>query len=84
MLKIKISTNQKYLFESVNVGDLFEYNNSYYIKTETTNFPGSCIIQANAVNIQNGELVRFLPNNQVYLLDAEMVITRRDMSSYEE
>ena len=44
MLKIKMSTNQKYPFKSVNIGDLFEYNNDCYMKIETTNYSEDCSI----------------------------------------
>lgn len=84
MLKIKIPTNQTYPFKSVNIGDLFEYNNNYYMKIETANYPEDCSIQVNAVNLKNGQLARFLSDNQIYFLDAEMTVTRRDMSSYEQ
>ena len=84
MLKIKMSTNQKYPFKSVNIGDLFEYNNDCYMKIETTNYPEDYSIQANAVNLKNGQLACFLSDNQIYFLDAEMAVTRRDMSPYEK
>ena len=84
MLKIKMSTNQKYPFKSVNIGDLFEYNNDCYMKIETTNYSEDCSIQVNAVNLKNGQLVRFLSDNQIYFLDAVMTVTRRDMSPYEQ
>ena len=84
MLKIKIPTNQTYPFKSVNIGDLFEYNNNYYMKIETVNYSEDCSIQVNAVNLKNGQLVRFLSDNQIYFLDAEMTVTRRDMSPYEQ
>ena len=84
MLKIKIPTNQTYPFKSVNIGDLFEYNNNYYMKIETANYPEDCSIQVNAVNLKNGQLARFLSDNQIYFLDAEMTVTRRDMSQYEQ
>lgn len=84
MLKIKIPTNQTYPFKSVNIGDLFEYNNDCYMKIETANDPEDCLIQFNAVNLKNGQLARFLSDNQIYFLDAEMTVTRRDMSPYEQ
>ena len=84
MLKIKIPTNQTYPFKSVNIGDLFEYNNNCYMKIETANYPEDCSIQVNAVNLKNGQLARFLSDNQIYFLDAEMTVTRRDMSLYEK
>lgn len=83
MLKIKIPTNQTYPFKSVNIGDLFEYNNDCYMKIETPNYPEDCFI-SNAVNLKNGQLARFLSDNQIYFLDAEMTVTRRDMSPYEQ
>ena len=85
MLKIKIPTNQTYPFKSVNIGDLFEYNNDCYMKIEeTVNDSEDCLIQFNAVNLKNGQLTRFLSDNQIYFLDAEMTVTRRDMSPYEK
>ena len=84
MLKIKIPTNQTYPFKSVNIWDLFEYNNNYYMKIETANYPEDCSIQVNAVNLKNGQLALFLSDNQIYFLDAEMTVTRRDMSQYEQ
>ena len=84
MLKIKIPTNQTYPFKSVNIGDLFEYNNNCYMKIETANYPEDYSIPVNAVNLKNGQLARFLSDNQIYFLDAEMTVTRRDMSPYEK
>ena len=84
MLKIKIPTSQTYPFKSVNIGDLFEYNNNCYMKIETANYPEDYSILVNAVNLKNGQLVRFLSDNQIYFLDAEMTVTRRDMSPYEQ
>lgn len=84
MLKIKIPTNQTYPFKSVNIGDLFEYNNNYYMKIETVNYSEDYSIQVNAVNLKNGQLASFLSDNQIYFLDAEMTVTRRDMSPYEK
>ena len=84
MLKIKMSTNKKYPFKYVNIGDLFEYNNDCYMKIETANYPEDCSIPVNAVNLKNGQLARFLSDNQIYFLDAEMTVTRRDMSPYEK
>lgn len=78
MLKIKIPTNKSYSFKFANIGDLFEYDGNYYIKTETADYPGNCSIQVNAVNIQSGRLARFLSDNKIYLLDAEMTITRKE------
>lgn len=84
MLKIKIPTNQTYPFKSVNIGDLFEYNNDCYMKIETASYLEDYSIQVNAVNLKNGQLARFLSDNQIYFLDAEMTVTRRDMSPYEK
>ena len=85
MLKIKIPTNQTYPFKSVNIGDLFEYNNNCYMKIETADYTeDSYSIQFNAVNLKNGQLTHFLSDNQIYFLDAEMTVTRRDMSPYEQ
>ena len=75
MLKIKTLNNLR-PFKSANIGDLFEYDGNYYIKTETADYPGGCPIQVNAVNLKNGKLVRFLLDNKIYLLDAEMIVTR--------
>lgn len=84
MLKIKTPTNQTYPFKSVNIGDLFEYNNNYYMKIETVNYSEDYSIPVNAVNLKNGQLASFLSDNQIYFLDAEMTVTRRDMSPYEK
>ena len=84
MLKIKIPTNQTYPFKYVNIGDLFEYNNDCYMKIETANYPEDYSILVNAVNLKNGQLAHFLSDNQIYFLDAEMTVTRRDMSPYEK
>ena len=78
MLKIKAPINIKYPFRTVNRGDIFEFNEKYYMKTETTTIPNKCDV--NAINLQNGELVYFEPENLVYLLDGEMALVRRDMS----
>lgn len=79
MLKIKMPTNQTYPFNSVNIGDLFEYNCNYYMKIETATvyYSGAnCSIRVNAVNLKNGQLTRF-SLEKVYLLDAEATITRK-------
>ena len=80
MLKIKAPINMKYPFRSVNRGDIFEFNEKYYMKTEIATIAST----ANAINIQNGEFAYFEPENLVYLLDGEMALVRRDMSPYEQ
>ena len=80
MLKIKAPINMKYPFRSVNRGDIFEFNEKYYMKTEIATI--SCDV--NAINLQNGEFTYFEPENLVYLLDGEMALVRRDMSPYEK
>ena len=74
MLKIKAPLNMKYPFRSVNRGDIFEFNEKYYMKTETIS------TDVNAINLQNGEFAYFEPENLVYLLDGEMALVRRDTS----
>ena len=54
------------------------------MKIETANYPEDCSILVNAVNLKNGQLAHFLSDNQIYFLDAEMTVTRRDMSPYEK
>ena len=80
MLKIKAPINMKYPFRSVNRGDIFEFNEKYYMKTETATIASD----VNAINLQNGEFTYFEPENLVYLLDGEMALVRRDMSPYEK
>ena len=80
MLKIKAPINMKYPFRSVNRGDIFEFNEKYYMKTETATIS----TDVNAINLQNGEFTYFEPENLVYLLDGEIALVRRDMSSYEK
>lgn len=76
MLKIKAPINMKYPFRTVNRGDIFEFNEKYYMKTEIATISSD----VNAINLQNGELTYFEPENLVYLLDGEMALVRRDMS----
>lgn len=80
MLKIKAPINMKYPFRSVNRGDIFEFNEKYYMKTEIATISSD----VNAINLQNGEFTYFEPENLVYLLDGEMALVRRDMSPYEK
>ena len=80
MLKIKAPINMKYPFRSVNRGDIFEFNEKYYMKTEIATIS----TDVNAINLQNGEFTYFEPENLVYLLDGEMALVRRDMSPYEQ
>ena len=80
MLKIKAPINMKYPFRSVNRGDIFEFNEKYYMKTEIATIASD----VNAINLQNGEFTYFEPENLVYLLDGEMALVRRDMSPYEK
>ena len=80
MLKIKAPINMKYPFRSVNRGDIFEFNEKYYMKTEIATIASD----VNAINLQNGEFTYFEPENLVYLLDGEMALVRRDMSQYEQ
>ena len=80
MLKIKAPINMKYPFRSVNRGDIFEFNEKYYMKTEIATIASD----VNAINLQNGEFTYFEPENLVYLLDGEMALVRRDMSPYEQ
>ena len=65
MLKIKAPINMKYPFRSVNRGDIFEFNEKYYMKTEIATIS----TDVNAINLQNGEFTYFEPENLVYLLD---------------
>ena len=76
MLKIKAPINMKYPFRSVNRGDIFEFNEKYYMKTEIATIS----TDVNAINLQNGEFTYFEPENLVYLLDGEMALVRRDTS----
>ena len=76
MLKIKAPINMKYPFRTVNRGDIFEFNEKYYMKTEIATIASD----VNAINLQNGEFTYFEPENLVYLLDAEMALVRRDTS----
>ena len=80
MLKIKAPINMKYPFRTVNRGDIFEFNEKYYMKTEIATIASD----VNAINLQNGEFTYFEPENLVYLLDGEMALVRRDMSPYEQ
>ena len=80
MLKIKAPINMKYPFRTVNRGDIFEFNEKYYMKTEIATIS----TDVNAINLQNGEFTYFEPENLVYLLDGEMALVRRDMSPYEQ
>ena len=80
-LEPQLKNDANYWFQ---LSSLYEYNNNYYMKIETANYPEDCSIQVNAVNLKNGQLARFLSDNQIYFLDAEMTVTRRDMSSYEQ
>ena len=80
MLKIKAPINMKYPFRTVNRGDIFEFNEKYYMKTEIATIASD----VNAINLQNGEFTYFEPENLVYLLDGEMALVRRDMSPYEK
>lgn len=82
MLKIKAPINMKYPFRSVNRGDIFEFNEKYYMKTEIATISNKCAV--NAINLQNGELTYFDSEYLVYLLDGEMALVRRDMSPYEQ
>ena len=50
-------TNKAYPFKSVNIGDIFSYNNDCYMKIETATADyarGSYSTQVNAVNLKNG------------------------------
>ena len=73
--KMKIEDNRSNLrkFEELVVGDVFEYESNYYIKTKEINDSNSpaSYMTYNAVNINSscaGELFYF-KDNLVYLLD---------------
>lgn len=82
MLKIKTPINTGYPFKTVNRGDIFEFNERYYMKTEIATISNKCNV--NAINLRNGELTYFDSECEVYLLDGEMTLVRRDMSPYEQ
>lgn len=82
MLKIKTPINTGYPFRSVNRGDIFEFNKNYYMKTEIATISNKGYV--NAINLKSGELTYFDPECEVYLLDGEMALVRRDMSLYEQ
>ena len=69
-MKIKHSNNNSCYFSNVECGDVFVYNNVYYMKTEYM-----CTINCNAVNIASGTFCHFEDTDKVKFVDCELVIT---------
>lgn len=55
-------------FEILKEGEVFSYNDLYYMKVE------NCHEYGNAVCLQDGELTEFYPDHEVTKLNAKLVI----------
>ena len=66
-----ISNIKRWAFEEVNPGDVFVYNDKYYIKTGRWEKDDE---QAYAVNLQGGEVIRFTGTEIVWVCDSELYI----------
>ncbi len=55
-------------FEILKEGDVFSYNNFYYMKVE------NCHEYGNAVSLQDGEITEFFPDHGVVKLNAKLII----------
>ena len=72
-MEIEIKQNKNcVLFENVEAGDVFEYNNYYYIKMDKTlRFEGA---DYNVVDLNDGEPRLFLNKTVVFVPSAKLII----------
>lgn len=71
-MKIKRENSKRYEFGALNQGDVFEYDDSVYIKTELKR--GENGLDANAINVVLGTWMYFEHTVRTNLLNAELVI----------
>ena len=55
-------------FETLREGDVFSYNDLYYMKVE------DCREYGNAICLQDGQFDEFYPNHEVVRVNAKLVI----------
>ena len=73
-MKIKDKRNKKKEFDlrDVLIGEVFEYDNRYYINTTEVDKETGLI---SCVELKEGQLVGFPPSTTVKIVSAEIVIT---------
>ena len=68
-------TGKDVVFEELSLGDVFEYEDEFFMKTEETEHKYGV---RNAVNIEDGTLYTFCVNEQVTPLVVQLRIIRND------
>lgn len=63
--------NKNHLFDEVNVGEIFEYDNSIFIRIRDTTSYGNLY---NAVCIEDGVVTYFMDDDVIQFIDADLVI----------
>lgn len=68
-------TGKRVVFEELSLGDVFEYEDEFFMKTEKTEYKNGV---RNAVKIKDGALCTFCVNEQVTPLVVQLRIIRND------
>lgn len=70
-MKITDGRNNRFLFESIEIGEVFMWEGSFWMKTRPCVV---CDIFCNAVDITNGTFVRFEESDLVEKIDTELFV----------
>ena len=70
-MKITDGRNNRFLFESIEIGEVFMREGSFWMKTRPCTVVG---VTCNAVDITNGTFVRFEESDIVEKIDSELII----------
>lgn len=68
-------TGKRVVFEELSLGDVFEYEDEFFMKIEESEYKYGV---RNAVNIEDGALYTFCVNEQVTPLVVQLRIIRND------
>ena len=68
-------TGKRVVFEELSLGDVFEYEDEFFMKIEEIGYQYGV---RNAINIENGALYTFCVNEQVTPLVVQLRIIRND------
>jgi hypothetical protein len=72
-MKISHEIGRKLMFVELYDGDVFIFEQKYYMKISPINCSGNATIY-NAVRLEEGETCRFTEETEVFLVDAELRI----------
>ena len=71
---VKDNRNQNYtMFKHVNVGELFFYDNKYYMRVLSSRIPYNCG-KYNAIDIESGDFIHITLEENVIQLEGEIIV----------